>query len=73
VLKPDEEAGGYNVSVPALPGCFTQADTVEESLDRARDAIATYLEGETRESLLAAGVDPGTIIDSVEVETAIPA
>jgi predicted RNase H-like HicB family nuclease len=73
VLSPDQEADGYNVSVPALPGCFTQAETVEEGLDRARDAIATYLEGETPASLRAAGVDPSLIIDTVEVDTALPA
>ena len=28
--------GGYNVRVPALDGCFTQGDTVEESLSNAK-------------------------------------
>ena len=73
VLEPDEEVGGYNVSVPTLPGCFTQGETVAECLDRARDAIFTYLDGETAESLRAAGVDSRVIVDVVDVETAIPA
>jgi predicted RNase H-like HicB family nuclease len=25
-----EEGGGYSVVVPALPGCFTEGDTIEE-------------------------------------------
>ncbi len=37
--------GGYNVRVPALDGCFTQGDTVEESLSNAKEAIICYLEG----------------------------
>ena len=31
VLEKAEE-GGFNVIVPALDGCFTQGDTVEEAL-----------------------------------------
>lgn len=66
VLQPDEEVGGYNVSVPALPGCFAQGETVEEGLDRAKDAIVAYLDGETPESLRAAGVDPRVIVDALD-------
>jgi predicted RNase H-like HicB family nuclease len=36
---------GYWVSVPALPGCFTQGDSYEEAVERAHEAIACYLEG----------------------------
>ncbi|HHY92417.1 MAG TPA: type II toxin-antitoxin system HicB family antitoxin, partial [Firmicutes bacterium] len=31
------------VTVPALPGCVTQGRTVEESLERVREAITGYL------------------------------
>jgi predicted RNase H-like HicB family nuclease len=31
VLHP-EEVGGYSVELPALPGCFSQGETVEEAL-----------------------------------------
>ncbi|MCX6147839.1 MAG: type II toxin-antitoxin system HicB family antitoxin [Candidatus Kapabacteria bacterium] len=44
VLEKAEE-GGFNVIVPALDGCFTQGDTVEEALVNAREAISCYLEG----------------------------
>ncbi|MBI3969794.1 MAG: type II toxin-antitoxin system HicB family antitoxin [Chloroflexi bacterium] len=50
ILHPDEEEGGYTVTVPALPGCVTQAETLEEAIAMARDAIGLYLE-----SLLADG------------------
>ena len=39
-----EEDGGYVVSVPALPGCFTQGDSREEALENAREAIELYIE-----------------------------
>jgi predicted RNase H-like HicB family nuclease len=35
---------GYWVSVPALPGCFSQGDTYEEALEKAREAIECRLE-----------------------------
>ena len=44
VLEP-EETGGFMVSVPALPGCFTQGQTVEECRDRAIEAIAVHIAG----------------------------
>jgi predicted RNase H-like HicB family nuclease len=44
LLTPDPGLGGYSVSVPALPGCYTQGETVEEALNNARDAISLYLE-----------------------------
>lgn len=42
-LQPAAE-GGYAVSVPALPGCFTQGETYEEAIEMAREAIIAYLE-----------------------------
>lgn len=44
ILHPDPEEGGYTVTVPALPGCVTEGDTLDEALAMARDAIALYLE-----------------------------
>ena len=44
---------GYDVHCPALPGCHSQGDTLEEALDNIKDAIKTYLqmiEEETKDS-----------------------
>lgn len=43
VLDPDPVEGGYSVSVPALPGCFSQGDTVEKALEHIREAIELHL------------------------------
>jgi antitoxin HicB len=45
ILRPEREEGGYSVSVPSLPGCFTQGETIEECIQRAKEAIALHVEG----------------------------
>jgi antitoxin HicB len=42
-LTPEDE-GGFSVSVPALPGCFTQGETIEEAMEMAKEAISLYVE-----------------------------
>jgi predicted RNase H-like HicB family nuclease len=43
VLLPDTHEGGYSVVVPALPGCFTQGDTLEQAVENAREAITLHI------------------------------
>ena len=38
--KSDE---GYSVSVPGLPGCWSQGSTESEALENIKDAITEYL------------------------------
>ena len=38
--------GFYVASVPALPGCHTQARSLDELMERVREAIAVCLEAE---------------------------
>ena len=40
---------GYDVHVPALPGCHSQGETEKEALANTEDAILTYLEMEKAE------------------------
>ncbi|TXK21244.1 type II toxin-antitoxin system HicB family antitoxin [Pontibacter qinzhouensis] len=44
ILLTPEEEGGFSVSVPTLPGCFTQGETIEEAIEMAREAISLYVE-----------------------------
>jgi predicted RNase H-like HicB family nuclease len=42
-FKPSD-VGGYTVFVPALPGCISEGDTLEEARQNIREAIEHYLE-----------------------------
>lgn len=43
-----EEAGGYWAEVPAIPGCATQGDTMDELYANLREAIEGCLTCNTR-------------------------
>jgi predicted RNase H-like HicB family nuclease len=55
--KTDE---GYSVSVPGLPGCWSQGATEQEALENVQDAIREYLAA--REKLLE-----GAVVREVEI------
>jgi predicted RNase H-like HicB family nuclease len=46
VVVERDEAGYYVASVPTLPGCHTQAFSLDELMVRIREAIALCLEVE---------------------------
>ena len=39
---PQDEGGGYMVTIPDLPGCFAAGETVEEAIAEARDAFEAW-------------------------------
>ena len=55
--KTDE---GYSVSVPGLPGCWSQGSTEQEALENIRVAIQEYLAA--RDDLL-----DGEVVREIEV------
>jgi len=42
-LEP-EEGGGFVISIPALPGCMSVGDTIEEALTMIEEAKDLWLE-----------------------------
>ncbi len=44
VLLNKEPEGGYTVTVPALPGCITYGENVDQALAMAKEAIELYIE-----------------------------
>jgi len=65
VVIEEAQEGGYNVSVPALDGCFSQGETMEEALENVKEAIVCYLEG--IEKLNEIKTKPELIVKEVEV------
>ena len=43
VVVHSAEEGGFWAEVPSLPGCFTQGETLEETLASAQEAIESHL------------------------------
>lgn len=41
-IEPQTE-GGFVISIPNLPGCITQGETIEEALTNIEDAAKGYL------------------------------
>jgi antitoxin HicB len=42
-VEEDKEDGGYVIECPALPGCASQGDTVDEAVENIREAIRGWL------------------------------
>ena len=62
---------GISVSVPALPGCWSEGDTVEEALANIQDAIRDYLAAlEDRAFLECSGSTEPSIVRGSAVEMA---
>jgi len=38
-----EEGGGYSISFPDLPGCWSDGATPEEAIENGRDALRSWL------------------------------
>ncbi|TET09718.1 MAG: type II toxin-antitoxin system HicB family antitoxin [Candidatus Atribacteria bacterium] len=44
ILLKKETEGGFTVFVPSLPGCITYGDTLDEAIEKAKEAIELYIE-----------------------------
>ncbi|MBI3795801.1 MAG: type II toxin-antitoxin system HicB family antitoxin [Deltaproteobacteria bacterium] len=60
------EEGGYWVEVPALPGCFSQGETIDEALENVREAIELHVES-LKEDGHEIPQDAGFVIGRVKV------
>jgi predicted RNase H-like HicB family nuclease len=58
VIVHDAEEGGYWAEVPAIPGCATQGDTMEELLQNLYEAV---------EGCLSIDIDETTVTENDRV------
>ena len=52
IIHPAEE-GGYWAEVPALPGCITEGDSMEEVMANLKDAIEGWLDVANSRNIIA--------------------
>lgn len=43
IVRAEPDVGGYSASIPALPGCHTQGETLEEVRANLREAAEGWL------------------------------
>jgi predicted RNase H-like HicB family nuclease len=60
IVRPEPDVGGYSASIPALPGCHTQGETLDEVRANLREAAEGWLAVAHEDSLArnAAGEAP---------------
>jgi antitoxin HicB len=44
ILLHKEPEGGFTVTVPALPGCITYGEDIDDAMAMAKDAVELYIE-----------------------------
>ena len=69
----DKDETGFWVEVPALPGCFTQGETVEECIERAEEAILGYIESLVKQGESIPEEETPEITSRIQVTFQIPA
>ena len=66
IILEKETKGGFSVSVPSLPGCASQGETVEECMTNAKEAIQLYIESLKEDRLSIPESD--VLLEEVEVK-----
>lgn len=69
ILIHQAEEGGFWSEVPALPGCYSQGETIDETLQNSKEAIEAHLLA-LKEDQVAAPVEESLFIGLVRVEVA---
>ena len=57
IVLEEQEEGGYTVYVPALSGCISEGDTLEEAVKNIKEAIELYLDTDIKD------INRGKILD----------
>jgi antitoxin HicB len=65
ILEPEAD-GGYSVVCPAIPGCVSQGDSLDEALANIREAIVLCLETRAEDGLPNPEETPEIIAAEVE-------
>lgn len=69
ILIHQAEEGGFWSEVSALPGCYSEGESIDENLQNTKEAIEAHLRA-LKEDQVAAPVEESLIIGRVQVEVA---
>lgn len=69
ILLAEPEEGGYTALVPALLGCVSFGDTLEEALAMIQDAAEGYLAVAQERGEVVLEEAPGTVVAAIEAAT----
>lgn len=69
ILIHQAEEGGFWSEVPSLPGCYSQGETIDETLRNTKEAIEAYLLV-LKEDQVSAPAEDSLFIGRVRVEVA---
>jgi predicted RNase H-like HicB family nuclease len=67
ILIHQAEEGGFWSEVPALPGCYSQGETIDQTLQNTKEAIESHLIA-LKDDLVAAPIEESLFIGKVRVE-----
>ena len=67
ILIHQAEEGGFWSEVTALPGCYSQGETIDQTLQNTKEAIESHLIA-LKEDLVAAPIEESLFIGKVRVE-----
>ena len=67
ILIHQAEEGGFWSEVPALPGCYSQGETIDQTLQNTKEAIESHLIA-LKEDLVAAPIEESLFIGKDRVE-----
>jgi len=65
ILEPEVD-GGYSVICPAIPGCASQGDSLDEALANIREAISLCLQVREEEKMPPVVESPAVIAEEIE-------
>lgn len=67
VVIEEEIEGGFSVHFPALPGCATQGETIEEAISNAKEALELYIWSLKDDNLPLPESDIQVILEDIEI------
>ncbi|MBF0294144.1 MAG: type II toxin-antitoxin system HicB family antitoxin [Magnetococcales bacterium] len=57
-IEPGDREHAFGVVVPDLPGCFSAADSMDQVMESAREAILLHMEGMVAEGIAFPAMQP---------------